>query len=55
MHVPYERDAIIAAIDKQLGHGRHASSDIFGDGRAGQRIADHLATVEFSVEKQITY
>ena len=55
MHVSYETEAIVAAVDKQLVHGRHESSDIFGDGRAGERIAGHLATVELSVEKQITY
>ena len=55
MHVSYETEAIVAAIDKQLVHGRHESSDIFGDGRAGERIAGHLATVELTVEKQITY
>ncbi|MEE9249914.1 MAG: UDP-N-acetylglucosamine 2-epimerase [Alphaproteobacteria bacterium] len=55
MHVSYETEAIVAAVDKQLVHGRHESSDIFGDGRAGERIAGYLATVELSVEKQITY
>jgi UDP-hydrolysing UDP-N-acetyl-D-glucosamine 2-epimerase len=55
VHVPYEAKAIVTALEQQLAHGRHESSDIFGSGRAGKQIADLLATVELTVEKQITY
>lgn len=39
-------DAIEAAIRKQLAHGKYARDQLFGDGQAGRRIADLLATVE---------
>lgn len=42
--VGYDRAAIREAIRTHLDHGRYASSQIYGDGNAGRRIADMLAT-----------
>jgi UDP-hydrolysing UDP-N-acetyl-D-glucosamine 2-epimerase len=53
--VPYEAAAIRAAIERQLAHGRYPRSALFGDGRAGLRIAQILSEVDFSIEKRLAY
>lgn len=53
--VPYERQAIKAAINQQIERGHYPPEHIYGDGNAGKRIADLLATVELVSEKQIRY
>jgi GDP/UDP-N,N'-diacetylbacillosamine 2-epimerase (hydrolysing) len=40
-----ETEAIAAAIRQALGGGRHLRANVYGDGRAGERIAQLLATV----------
>jgi len=52
---PYDREAIGDALATQVAHGRYAAEPIYGDGRAGERIADVLSRVEVSVQKRITY
>lgn len=49
--VPYDRELIASAIQRQVYSGRYPRSDLFGDGRAGERIADVLADVEPQVQK----
>ena len=51
----YRRDAIVAAIEKQAAAGRLEPDHIYGDGRAGPRIAELLATSELSIDKRLTY
>jgi UDP-hydrolysing UDP-N-acetyl-D-glucosamine 2-epimerase len=53
--VPYERDAIAAAIEAQVAHGPYDHEPIYGDGSAGVRIADVLATTTWQLQKRITY
>jgi UDP-hydrolysing UDP-N-acetyl-D-glucosamine 2-epimerase len=53
--VPHDREAIRSAIEKQVAHGRYASDHVFGDGGAGPRIADVLASVPLSFEKRLTF
>jgi UDP-hydrolysing UDP-N-acetyl-D-glucosamine 2-epimerase len=55
MHVGYNNTDIEAAIRKQIAHGRYERSTMFGDGKAGQRIADVLAETELRVQKQLQY
>ena len=55
MHVPYNAAQIEAAVHKQLAHGRYPRSTMFGDGSAGAKIADVLATVDFKIQKRLTY
>ena len=50
-----ERAAIAAAMRRQVTHGRYASEPIYGDGHAGERIAEILATCTPRVQKRITY
>ncbi len=40
--------AIEAALQAQLAHGPYAPANVYGDGRAGERIVDLLATQPFA-------
>jgi len=53
--VGYDRRAIEAAVHASSSNGRRPSSTLYGDGRAGERIAGLLASVELTTEKQIAY
>ena len=53
--VDYNKDEIKSAITRQLNHGRYKMEPIYGDGKAGQRIAEILAIEEVDVQKCITY
>jgi UDP-hydrolysing UDP-N-acetyl-D-glucosamine 2-epimerase len=55
IEVPYDRTAIADAIRRQTAHGPYAMEPIYGDGRAGERIAEILSTAKVSVQKRITY
>lgn len=48
-------EEIYRAIEKQIQHGKYDSEAIYGDGHAGERIADVLSHVDVSVQKRITY
>jgi UDP-hydrolysing UDP-N-acetyl-D-glucosamine 2-epimerase len=51
----YDRAEILAAIRRQLAHGRYPSDPLYGDGGAGGRIADVLARVPLSVQKRLVF
>ncbi|MFJ9534512.1 UDP-N-acetylglucosamine 2-epimerase [Herbaspirillum sp. NPDC101396] len=51
----YTQAEIVTAIKDRLAKGRLPSNPIYGDGNAGPRIADILATAEFDINKVITY
>jgi UDP-hydrolysing UDP-N-acetyl-D-glucosamine 2-epimerase len=53
--VGYDRDETVEAVRRQLEHGRYDSEPIYGDGHAGERIADILSRCEFRIEKRMTY
>jgi UDP-hydrolysing UDP-N-acetyl-D-glucosamine 2-epimerase len=53
--VDHDRGEILRAMRGHIDHGRYPSVSLYGDGKAGQRIADLLATVEVGVEKRLTY
>jgi len=53
--VAHDREQIAAAIEKQLDNGHYRSEHIYGDGHAGERIAEVLATVDVTLQKKITY
>jgi UDP-hydrolysing UDP-N-acetyl-D-glucosamine 2-epimerase len=54
-HADYNAGAIEAAIRKQLAHGKYERSLMFGDGKAGKRIADILATADVRIQKMLSY
>lgn len=45
-----ERAAIAAAIAQSLAHGRYPGANVYGDGQAGARITDLLATCAMSAD-----
>jgi UDP-hydrolysing UDP-N-acetyl-D-glucosamine 2-epimerase len=49
------KDAIYDAIRKQIAHGRYDMDPIYGDGKAGERIAAVLASEKVDLQKRITY
>jgi UDP-hydrolysing UDP-N-acetyl-D-glucosamine 2-epimerase len=51
----YSRGEIAKAIARQLENGRYPSDRLYGDGRAGERIAELLATTPLTVEKKLAY
>jgi len=53
--VTYNQKEIVKAIQHQLDHGHYEPDHIYGDGRAGERIADILSNVPLKVEKMLTY
>ena len=48
--VGYDRAAIAAALRTQLDHGCYPSSALYGDGAAGPRTAEALATYPLSLK-----
>jgi UDP-hydrolysing UDP-N-acetyl-D-glucosamine 2-epimerase len=53
--VDYDRREIRAALDGHLGNGRYPRDLLYGDGRAGERIAHALSTHPLRVEKRLAY
>ena len=53
--VGYSSDEISAAIDHHLSNGRYPCDRLYGDGRAGERIAACLAEAPLTIEKRLTY
>jgi len=52
----YDRKSILRAIEDRLSlSGQIESEPIYGDGKAGPRIADILSRVEISLDKRIAY
>ncbi len=51
----YDRKEIEEAITRQLQNGRFPSDAIYGDGHAGERIADILARLPLRIQKRISY
>jgi UDP-hydrolysing UDP-N-acetyl-D-glucosamine 2-epimerase len=53
--VPYETKEIESAVRLAIARKKYAPSMIYGNGNAGSKIADILATTELSFSKTITY
>ncbi len=53
--VDYRRDDIVEAIRYHLQNGRAEPDHLYGDGQAGKRIAELLATVPLTIEKRLAY
>ncbi|MBN8555163.1 MAG: UDP-N-acetylglucosamine 2-epimerase (hydrolyzing) [Deltaproteobacteria bacterium] len=51
----HEQNLIEAAIKKQIQHGPYKSEPIYGDGKAGEKIAQILSKCEVKIQKRITY
>ena len=55
INVDYKYDEIINAIKTHLKSGHYARETIYGDGNAGERIANLLAQLKFSLKEKISY
>jgi UDP-hydrolysing UDP-N-acetyl-D-glucosamine 2-epimerase len=53
--VDYDRQEIIGGIEKHLSNGTYPSDPMYGDGHAGERIAELLSTQPLHIEKRLTY
>jgi UDP-hydrolysing UDP-N-acetyl-D-glucosamine 2-epimerase len=53
--VGYDAVQIVDAISHHLANGRYSPTNIYGDGQAGARIAEILATVPLKIEKRLIY
>jgi UDP-hydrolysing UDP-N-acetyl-D-glucosamine 2-epimerase len=51
----YGRESIFIAIQKQMNNGHYQCDPIYGDGRAGEKIAKVLSEVPLSITKRLTY
>lgn len=54
-HAGYDGQEIERVVREQIEHGRYGCSEMFGDGNAGIRIANHLAENEIIIQKQLAY
>jgi UDP-hydrolysing UDP-N-acetyl-D-glucosamine 2-epimerase len=55
MPAPITAADIIAAVRRQLAHGRYHASVLYGDGRVSERISAALATLVPYVQKRLHY
>lgn len=55
VHVDHVQSEISEAALAQLANGRYPSEHLYGDGRAGSRIAETLASCELRIEKRLCY
>ena len=55
INVDYNHKEIEEAIRHQIKNGHYPSSKIYGDGQAGERIADLLSAVSMKIQKRLMY
>lgn len=55
LDVGHFRNDIAEGIKTQTANGRYSNDTLYGDGKAGQRIADCLFQAPLTIEKRLTY
>ena len=55
MDVGYDRQQIRQGVEHHLKNGRFPRTSLYGDGKAGPRIADLLARVDLDISKSLAY
>lgn len=53
--VDYSKEDIISAIRRQTSNGRYPIDKLYGDGKAGERIAKVLTDAPLEIGKRLTY
>jgi UDP-hydrolysing UDP-N-acetyl-D-glucosamine 2-epimerase len=53
--VEHHSDAIHAALLRQIDNGAYPTDPLYGDGRAGDRVAQILSQAQVNVQKRIAY
>jgi UDP-hydrolysing UDP-N-acetyl-D-glucosamine 2-epimerase len=51
----YDRRCIGNALERHMSNGRYPQDTLYGDGHAGQRIAELLASMPLTIEKRLAY
>jgi UDP-N-acetylglucosamine 2-epimerase/N-acetylmannosamine kinase len=51
----YDKNQIMDSIKQQVLHGHYAPDHLYGDAKAGEKIADVLASIPLRFHKTITY
>jgi len=51
----YQTEEVVQAIKQHIQHGHYESEYLYGDGHAGEKIADVLATIPLRFHKTISY
>jgi UDP-hydrolysing UDP-N-acetyl-D-glucosamine 2-epimerase len=51
----YDSAAITSAVRHQLNNGHYPKADLYGDGKAGEKIADLLSSITLKTSKMIAY
>lgn len=55
LDVGYDRREITQALKRHMRNGRYPQDSLYGEGQAGERIAQLLAEVPLRIEKRLTY
>ena len=55
LDVGYDSRETADAIQRHLGNGRYPNDSLYGDGTAGARIAERIATTPLCVQKRLGY
>ena len=55
VHCGYDATEILSSIESQLEHGKYPRENLYGDGSAGQKVAEILSTIEVNIQKRIRY
>ena len=55
LDVDHDSQLIGTAVRSQIEHGRYEADKLYGDGKAGKRIADLLVTAPLDIQKRLTY
>ena len=53
--VDYSAPQIEKAVRHQISHGKYEPSELVGDGNAGERMAQVLATCDLSINKELQF
>lgn len=53
--VSYNREEIKQALKDHINHGHYMANPIYGNGKAGRKIADIIAEFEFNIAKVLSY
>lgn len=53
--VDYVANDIVAAVRRQVSHGRYPADHVYGDGFASQKIVQVLSSCQFQIQKTIAY
>jgi UDP-hydrolysing UDP-N-acetyl-D-glucosamine 2-epimerase len=55
LDVGHDREEIVGAIRRQIEHGPYPADHLYGEGDAGERIAEILHRADLTHDKQFTY